>query len=261
MAKFKHYYLIRVAYLGFRLHGWQKQPGVKTVHLMIDRTLRFVFQNEEFKTLGASRTDAMVSASESAFELFLNQDLPQNFEKDFQRNLPPDILFKSIEKVDGEFNIIQSVRAKTYRYYFCFGPKPNPLIASFMAWYPEVWDLDRLRKGLNLLQGTHNFKSFCTQPKEGSQFVRTIDLAELKKNDKLIANFIPEDSYYIDFKSKGFVRNQVRLMVGALYLLSTDRLTFEEFEKALIEHYDFNNQLIIAHASGLHLVSIEFEND
>ena len=51
MAKFKHYYLIRIAYLGYRLHGWQKQPDVKTVHLMIDRTLRFVFENDEFKKL------------------------------------------------------------------------------------------------------------------------------------------------------------------------------------------------------------------
>nr|MCH9822196.1 tRNA pseudouridine(38-40) synthase TruA [Bacteroidota bacterium] len=86
MAKFKHYYLIRIAYLGYRLHGWQKQPDVKTVHLMIDRTLRFVFENDEFKTLGASRTDAMVSASDSAFELFINQELPENFEEKFQWN-------------------------------------------------------------------------------------------------------------------------------------------------------------------------------
>lgn len=261
MAKFKHYYLIRIAYLGFRLHGWQKQPNVKTVNSMIDRTLRFVFQNDEFKTLGASRTDAMVSASDSAFELFLNQDLPANFEEDFQWNLPPDIYFKSIEKVDQRFNIIQSVSVKTYRYFFCFGKKPNPLTASFMAWYPEVWDLEILEKGLSLFEGTHNFKSFCTQPKEGVEFVRTIEKATLHKNDKLTANFIPEESYYIEFKSKGFVRNQVRLMVGALYLLSTNRLTIEALENALEEHYNFNNQLIIAHASGLHLESIDFEKE
>lgn len=261
MAKFKHYYLIRIAYLGFRLHGWQKQPKVKTVNSLIDRTLRFVFQNDEFKTLGASRTDAMVSASDSAFELFLNQDLPANFEEDFQWNLPPDIYFKSIEKVDQKFNIIQSVSVKTYRYFFCFGKKPNPLTASFMAWYPEVWDLEILEKGLKLFEGTHNFKSFCTQPKEGVEFVRTIEKATLHKNDKLTANFIPEESYYIEFKSKGFLRNQVRLMVGALYLLSTNRLTIEALENALVEHYNFNNQLIIAHASGLHLESIDFEKE
>ena len=83
----------------------------------------------------------------------------------------------------------------------------------------------------------------------------------MHKNDKLTANFIPEESYYIEFKSKGFVRNQVRLMVGALYLLSTNRLTIEALESALIEHYNFNNHLIIAHASGLHLESIDFEKE
>ena len=35
----KYYYVINIQYLGY-LHGWQKQPNLKTVHLMIDRTLK-----------------------------------------------------------------------------------------------------------------------------------------------------------------------------------------------------------------------------
>lgn len=258
MAKFKHYYLVRISYLGYRLHGWQKQPDVKTVHLMIDRTLRFVFKHDNFKTLGASRTDAMVSANESAFELFLNEDLPTDFEIDFQRNLPPDIRFLTIEKVDEHFNIIQSVKRKTYRYYFCFGEKPNPLSATMLAWFPHEWDLELLEQGLAAMRGEHNFKSFCTQPKEGTFFIRNLERAECVLNTELTASFFPEKSYYLEFVSKGFVRNQVRLMVGALYLLSTNRITTKELQKALTEHHNFNDQLIIAPASGLHLQSIEF---
>lgn len=244
--------------MGYRLHGWQKQPDVKTVHLMIDRTLKFVFQHDKFKTLGASRTDAMVSAGESAFELFLNEALPVDFEARFQRNLPPDIFFKSIEQVDEHFNIIQSVTSKTYRYYFCFGEKPHPFSASILAWFPGIMDLQLLQEGLQAIKGTHNFKSFCTQPKEGTIYSRTMEQAELYENKDLTASFFPAKSYYIEFKSKGFIRNQVRLMVGALYLLSIGELSLDELNQALTEHYDFNNQLIIAPASGLHLYKTEF---
>ena len=67
----RYYYLIKIQYLGYRFHGWQKQPDVKTIHLMIDRTLKFILKDVRFKTLGAGRTDAMVSANEAALELFI----------------------------------------------------------------------------------------------------------------------------------------------------------------------------------------------
>ena len=67
----RYYYLVKIQYLGYRFHGWQKQPDVKTLHLMIDRTLKYILDDQKFKTLGAGRTDAMVSANEAALELFL----------------------------------------------------------------------------------------------------------------------------------------------------------------------------------------------
>ena len=61
--------------MGYRFHGWQKQPNLKTVHLMIDKTLRYEMDGAAFKTLTSSRTDAMVSANESAFELFTFEEI------------------------------------------------------------------------------------------------------------------------------------------------------------------------------------------
>ena len=45
-----NYYLIEIQFLGYRFHGWQKQPKIKTVHLMIDRTINYVLENNKFKT-------------------------------------------------------------------------------------------------------------------------------------------------------------------------------------------------------------------
>ena len=62
-----NYYLVHIQYLGFRFHGWQRQPGVKTVESMVVKTLAFILGHEDFKILGAGRTDAMVSAGDAAF--------------------------------------------------------------------------------------------------------------------------------------------------------------------------------------------------
>ena len=73
--KKKFFYVITIQYLGYRFHGWQKQPDVKTLHLMVDRTLNFILDKKPFKTLVSGRTDAMVSAENAAFEKNLSKNL------------------------------------------------------------------------------------------------------------------------------------------------------------------------------------------
>ena len=41
MFQKRYYYLVKFQFLGYRFHGWQKQPKTKTLHLMIDRTLKY----------------------------------------------------------------------------------------------------------------------------------------------------------------------------------------------------------------------------
>ena len=90
---------------------------------MIDRTLRYVLGKEtSFKTLGSSRTDAMVSANHSVFELFVNDPLElDSFKVKVNANLPSDIRVLNIDEVDETFNVIQSPRVKDYQYLFTFG--------------------------------------------------------------------------------------------------------------------------------------------
>ena len=71
---------------------------------MVDRTLKFVFGELPFKTLGGSRTDAMVSANDFILELFIEQPIDDEgaFLADFNLNLPADIRALSIEKTDAD---------------------------------------------------------------------------------------------------------------------------------------------------------------
>lgn len=254
------FYLIHIQYLGFRLHGWAKQPGLKTVHSLIDKTMRFALGHTNFKTMGTSRTDALVSANHSAFELFLTEDLgdKEEFLKVFNKNLPSDIRALRVEEVDESFNIINTAKTKHYEYVFAHGQKPHPMGAAVMSFIPNVLDIELMQKGAEMFLGVHNFGTFVTKPKPNTQFERDILISEIIPNTKYTANFFPEESFIYRISSRGFMRNQVRLMMGQLIQLGQHEITLEDLERMLEKRQD-QPLMTIAPASGLILEKIDFD--
>ncbi|SDS36248.1 tRNA pseudouridine38-40 synthase [Formosa sp. Hel1_31_208] len=256
----RYYYLIRIQYLGYRFHGWQKQPKVKTVHLMIDRTLNFILEGKRFKTLGSGRTDAMVSANEAAFELFAYEKIEDEaaFLELFNFNLPQDIRALAIEEVDENFNIIQHSKLKEYVYLFTFGQKCHPFCAPIITTILDDLDIELMKQGAQLFEGRHNFKPYCYRATDNGLYTRTVESCKLVENTLYSANFFPENSYTLIVKGKGFGRNQIRLMMGTLFKLGRGEVDLNYIEQSLTaestEVMDF-----IAPASGLILNSIAFE--
>lgn len=257
----KYYYLIKIQYLGYRFHGWQKQPKLKTIQLMIERTLKFILPGKKLKILGAGRTDAMVSAQEAAFELFLNDEKLESldeFLKEFNNNLPQDIRALSIKEVSSDFNIIQNSKEKEYLYLFAHGDKFHPFCSPIITTILDTLDIEIMKEGAQLFQGEHNFKSYCYKPSTEGQFSREIGCSELIENELFKANFFPETSYILRVRGKGFGRNQVRLMMGTLIDLGKGKITLQY----IIDSLKADSTIVmdyIAPASGLILNSIEFE--
>ena len=172
----EYYYLIHIQYLGFRFHGWAKQPNVKTVHQFIDKTLPFVLGHNDFKTLGSSRTDAMVSANHAIFELFLKEPLEKvKFINELNSNLPTDIRAIKIEETNEEFNVIQSPKTKEYIYLFAFGEKCHPFTAPILSSFMDELDIGQMKKGANIFEGKHNFRKYVTKPSDKVVFDREIE--------------------------------------------------------------------------------------
>ncbi|MFP2994917.1 tRNA pseudouridine(38-40) synthase TruA [Spongiivirga sp. MCCC 1A20706] len=260
--KQRFYYLIKIQFLGFRYHGWQKQPGgLKTVEGMIIKTLRFVLAEKKFKVLGASRTDAKVSANEALFELFVDEPLPEilgDFLEVVNKNLPPDIKALAIEEVDATFNIIQHPKLKEYIYVFSYGEKLHPFAAPLIVSYPQKLDIDLMKNGAKLFIGNHNFKSYCARANEHKNFIRTILECKIVENNEYAANFFPEKSYLLLVRGKGFMRNQIRLMMGALFKLGANQIDLDFIKRSLLP--DSEEKIsYIAPASGLILNKIELD--
>jgi len=256
----KFYYLIKIQFLGYRFHGWQKQPNVKTIHLMIDRTLKFILEDKKFKTLGAGRTDAMVSAQEAAFELFSQEPINDldAFLSLFNHNLPQDIRALSIKEVDKGFNIIQHSKVKEYHYLFSYGQKNHPFCAPILTTILDDLDIQLMIQGAKLFQGKHNFKTYCFRTTEKGIYNREVLTCELIENNLYKANFFPDMTYMLRVRGKGFGRNQIRLMMGALIKLGKGEISLK-YIKGSLKNESKEVMDYIAPASGLILNKIEFE--
>ncbi|WP_044397770.1 tRNA pseudouridine(38-40) synthase TruA [Lacinutrix sp. Hel_I_90] len=256
----KFFYLITIQYLGYRFHGWQKQPDVKTLHLMVDRTFNFILEGKRFKSLASGRTDAMVSAEETAIELFLYEPLEdlEEFLRLFNTNLPQDIRALTIKEVDADFNIINTPKVKEYLYLFAFGDKFHPFCAAILTTILDDLDIDSMKRGAKLFEGQHYLKTYCYKPSDTGIYNREILTCEIVQNSIYTANFFPKQSYLLRVRGQGFMRNQIRLMMGTLIDLGKGKHTLEDI-KASLEPDNTIKMDYIAPASGLILKQISFE--
>ncbi|MFY0606745.1 MAG: tRNA pseudouridine(38-40) synthase TruA [Cyclobacteriaceae bacterium] len=260
MANWRHFYLIRIEFLGFRYHGWQKQPGLRSIHGMVDKTMLFILGHDQFRTLGCGRTDAKVSANDYAFELFLNEPiLEEKFLHSFNANLPSDIRAKYIALVDKDFNIIQQAKTKEYHYYFSSGMKSHPFNAPLIRDFGKSLDIDSMKNAAKAFEGKHNFKRYVSKPSPDTVFERAIDKVEIVANDIIQGSFTPDRSYILKVTGEGFMRYQIRLMMGALVDVGRGVWTLEDIRETL-QNPDGPQIRNVAPSSGLilHRVSFEF---
>jgi len=256
---YQNSYIVSCQFLGFRFHGWQKQPDVKTIHFIIDKTLKFVLKKSRFKTIGVGRTDAKVSSLNYYFQLFVDKPIDKNiFINSFNLNSPSDLRVSSIKIIkDVKFNLIQHPKVKEYHYYFSNNGKNHPYAAPFMTGFNNL-DIDLMKKGAKLFEGKHYFHKYCSNPTEKTIFKREIEFSKIKVNSYLSADFFPKISYAFIVRGKGFLRYQIRLMMAVLIELGKYNISLNDIVNSLVEDNDREPFYVIVPGSGLHLFSVEY---
>lgn len=253
------YYIIKLQYLGFRFHGWQKQPDVKTVQGVLEKTLMFIFKHNQFKTLAQGRTDAMVSAEEAYCHLITKEP----YELDWllqalNKNLPQDIRVLEVTETDETFDIIQAAKLKEYHYLFSHGQRNHPFCAAIMTGKNQYLDIDLMKKGAKLFEGVHNFKKYTKRATAHTVFERGVMESSIIENDLYEASFFPKESFIYKVIGPGFMRYQIRIMMEMLFKLGAGEVDLLFLEKTLTnwdDEVELNN---IAPASGLILHKTTF---
>ncbi len=210
-------YLFSISYFGARFKGWAKQPEQPTVEGKLERVLRFVLEERPFRLIGSSRTDSGVSCRKGYVQLFVEEEI------EFEALLDPinihlggDIRLEGVEPIARDFNLIQSVHQKTYRYFFASPQNFHPFASSFVSAVPFSNSLDQMQELGSLFVGRHNFKAFCQPSATKSSYERSIEAVRVFELDEMNSSYTPP-VFVVEVVGQGFLHHQVRKMVYAIW--------------------------------------------
>ena len=237
-----------VQYDGSSYHGWQIQPGKRTIQGELVEALSNLVG---FRTYvhGASRTDAGVSALGQVALFEIDCPIPtENFPDAINDRLPRDIVVTAAEEVPLGFDLISGVKSKLYRYTIYTG-KHRPVLHLNQCWHiPKKLDIAAMNQAAQLLIGTKDFKSFASAADNRESSVRTIFRCNVKVEDKWI---------HIDVEGDGFLYNMVRNIVGTLVEVGLGRWK-PEFISEILQARSRTAAGRLAPPQGLCLIRIQY---
>ena len=218
-----HRYQILVEYVGTKYVGWQKQLKGKSIQKEIEKNLSKLLK-QKIIVYGSGRTDAGVHALEQSahFDTKLNIKEVQRLIKSLNFFLnPKKISIINIYKRKKQFHARYSVKERIYK-YFIINRLAAPTLENERAWHiRKKLDIKLLKEGAKKLVGTHDFSTFRASNCYAKSPVKKINKIKIKNIDKKIQ---------IEFRSKSFLRNQVRSMVGCLKYLAENKWNMKKFE-------------------------------
>ncbi|CCY28105.1 MAG: tRNA pseudouridine(38-40) synthase TruA [Candidatus Faecisoma sp.] len=242
-------YLITFAYDGSKYKGYQKQPRVKTIQGELERALKEINNDKQVDISASGRTDAKVHAYNQKAHFDLDIKITCDKLKQALNSLiPGDIYVKSVVEVKDDFHARFNVKAKEYIYKINMG-EYNPLEKDYVYQYNKRLDLVEMERALKYLEGEHDFKSFSKTDDEKEDYVRTIIQTNIIREIKDVNHFT------ISFLGTGFLRYQVRNMVGLLIEIGEGKRKSEDILE-ILEAKDRRKAGITAPGEGLYLKDV-----
>ncbi len=244
----KNYKLI-IEYDGSRYYGWQRQPGQNTIQGKVENILS-ILCGKEIEVIGAGRTDAGVHARGMAANAFMDTPLSAEEIRDYlNRYLPDDIAVREVREASPRFHARYNAIGKTYRYTCFDGPVKSVFDRKYYTPLCEAPDLERMRRAARILEGEHDFRNFCVNPRMKKSTVRRVDRIEIEREG---------DYLLFTVHGTGFLQNMVRIMVGTLLEVGFGRMEPEQVREAL-EARERQKAGPTAPAQGLCLLSVDYD--
>ncbi len=198
--------MLAIEYDGTAFAGFQRQArGERTVQGVLEAALGEL-PGAVPKVVAAGRTDAGVHALEMVVHYDTEDPIPiERVPMALNTRLPPDLRVLWAKGVPQSFHARKSARWRAYRYRLLLRPEPSALLRHRALWLPEALDLSAVADALGHFLGEHDFRAFATKETRGT--VRSIYAARLRREGT---------EAWLEFVGSGFLRGQVRAMVGSL---------------------------------------------
>lgn len=228
-------YKITVSYKGTRYQGFQVQSAGQTIQGEINSALKVLSKSEDVKSVGSGRTDAGVHALAQVMRIEIPVDIPsENLARAMNSMLPEDIRVLDAVITTKDFHPIFSAKSKEYNYVFSTDQMLSPFANDLVTYFPGDLDIELMKKGCQLFCGEHDFINYQCVGTEVESTVRKILSCDLVKLDSTghWKNFTGE-YYVLKIVGNGFLKQMVRLLMGALVSLGKGKITLEDLEKSL----------------------------
>ena len=236
-------YLIYFSYDGKDFNGYQKQDGLRTVQAELEKALKFINSGVDTVVTSSGRTDKGVHANCAAAHFDLSVDITEyKLKRAMNSNLPDDIHVIRAQRVNDSFHARYMVKEKEYKYYLNMG-EYNPTRRFYEYQYGKMLDVKEISDAILYFKGEHNFKSFTPNKDVRNNYIRKISDCYVE---------VIHDTLIFTFRGNGFLKYQIRNMVGYLIKVGEHKKRKEDIPK-ILEKEDRRYASITAHPEGLYL--------
>ena len=237
---------LRLEFDGTDFHGWQFQPGLRTIQGEIQIALKKIF-GDDINVIGSGRTDTGVHAKGQVANFLIDHAMSVNtITAALNGNLPRDVRIISAEQVDENFHArFDAIK----RYYSYTITRQEKAINRFYAWcYKSRLNVENMQQASNYLLGNHDFKAFCHANEKANHYRCIVEKIEWEQKDEiLILNII----------ANRFLHNMVRIVVGTMINIGRGFSKIETIPKILASK-DRRNAGPTAPAKGLCLIKVDY---
>jgi tRNA pseudouridine38-40 synthase len=250
--------LLKIAYDGSSFHGWQSQPGLRTVQGDIEEALEIIV-GAPVRIEGTSRTDAGVHAIGQCATLRGEFAIPTNRIPIAVNNLLKDVMIISAEEKPENFHARYDAAAKTYIYRFAIAPPASIFASKYACILAKSPNTGNMSEAAKYIEGTHDFAAFQATggtPRETT--VRTIFNITIDENTitSVAGNYYNEIE--LSITGDGFLYNMVRIIAGTLADVGFGKITPQEIE-SIIASKDRARAGATAPPQGLYLKEVFFK--
>ena len=266
---------LTLAYDGTDFHGWQIQPGQRTIQGELQFALDRIV-GESPLPQGSGRTDAGVHALAQVASFALQARIPPaNLVRALNRSLPGSIRILAAEIVPDTFHARHSAVAKTYEYRVLpIEPACHQICPPFLARYvyPYSWpvDLARLNAAAGAFLGEHDFRSFAaSDPDLATRSNESDDDTAIQTQSRTAVRTVHSSAWHQQttdgfslliyrVRGNGFLHHMVRNLVGTMLDVARGYMRLEDIPTILDAH-DRSLAGPTAPARGLFLHSVEYD--
>ncbi len=237
-----------VEYDGTDFHGFQRQPGKRTVDRVLEEAISRV-TGEEVRVIGAGRTDAGVHALGQVVAFDTRATIPpERYCPAINSFLPADVRIVSSEETAPDFHPRYQARRKTYRYLVYRKAAGYTLYRRYAHLYTGELDVNLIKEGIRYTTGRHDFRGFMAAGSAVQDTVRTVCQFTAEENMPWLKFEITGD---------GFLYKMVRNLVGTLLEIGRGAMSLEQLEKVM-RTGDRTLAGPTAPACGLYLVKVDY---